>query len=190
MNENSRKISIFDLDGTLTKSDTYLAYLIGFLKRNPKRWFKALILPFAVVIFYLKIRDNQWLKTIFLTIILGGEAKNNILAWNKIFLDKLFTEGLRKDIVTILKERQNSGDIVLLSTASLDIYVSDIQNRFSINHLICTNVLWKDGYLTGDLDGKNCYGLEKLARVQSYMKKHNIYGEYPCTVIMRLIGQL
>ena len=154
MNENSRKISIFDLDGTLTKSDTYLAYLIGFLKRNPKRWFKALILPFAVVIFYLKIRDNQWLKTIFLTIILGGETKNNILAWNKIFLDKLFTKGLREDIVTILKERQNSGDIVLLSTASLDIYVTDIQNRFSINHLICTNVLWKDGCLTGDLDGK------------------------------------
>jgi len=177
MNENSRKISIFDLDGTLTKSDTYLSYLIGFLKRNPKRWFKALILPFAVVMFYLKIRDNQWLKTIFLTKILGGETKNNILAWNKIFLDKLFTKGLREDIVTILKERQNSGDIVLLSTASLDIYVSDIQNRFSINHLICTNVLWKDGCLTGDLDGKNCYGLEKLARVQSYMKKHNIYGE-------------
>ena len=177
MNENSRKISIFDLDGTLTKSDTYLAYLIGFLKRNPKRWFKALILPFAVVMFFLKIRDNQWLKTIFLTIILGGETKNNILAWNKIFLDKLFAKGLREDIVTILKERQNSGDIVLLSTASLDIYVSDIQNRFSINHLICTNVLWKDGYLTGDLDGKNCYGLEKLARVKSYMKKHNIYGE-------------
>ena len=65
MNEISRKISIFDLDGTLTKSDTYLAYLVGFLKRNPKRWFKALILPFAVVMFYLKIRDNQWLKNYF-----------------------------------------------------------------------------------------------------------------------------
>ena len=177
MNENLRKISIFDLDGTLTKSDTYLPYLIGFLRRNPKRWLKAFFLPFAVVMFYLKIRDNQWLKTIFLTTILGGESKNNILAWNKIFLDKLFTEGLREDIVTILKERQNSGDIVLLSTASLDIYVSDIQNRFSINHLICTNTLWKDGYLTGGLDGNNCYGMEKLARVKSYMIEHKIYGE-------------
>ena len=177
MNENFRKISIFDLDGTLTKSDTYFPYLIGFLKRNPKRWLKALILPFAVVLFYLRIRDNQWLKTIFLTIVLGGETKKNILAWNKIFLDKLFTTGLREDIVTILKNKQKSGDIVLLSTASLDIYVPDIQNRFSINHLICTNTLWKNGCLTGDLDGKNCYGPEKLARVKSYMKKHNIYGE-------------
>lgn len=177
MNENSKKISIFDLDGTLTKSDTYLPYLIGFLKRNPKRWLKASILPFAAVMFYLKIHDNQWLKTIFLKVILGGETKDNILAWNKIFLDKLFTEGLREDIVTILKKRQNAGDIILLSTASLDIYVPDIQNWFSINHLICTNTLWQDDCLTGELDGNNCYGLEKLARVKSYMRKHNISGE-------------
>jgi len=177
MNENSKKISIFDLDGTLTKSDTYLPYLIGFLKRNPKRWLKASILPIAVVMFYLKIHDNQWLKTIFLKVILGGETKKNILAWNKIFLDRLFTEGLREDIVTILKSRQNAGDIIVLSTASLDIYVPDIQNWFSINHLICTNTLWQDDCLTGELDGNNCYGLEKLARVKSYMEKHNISGE-------------
>lgn len=177
MNENSKKISIFDLDGTLTKSDTYLPYLVGFLKRNPKRWLKASILPFAAVMFYLKIHDNQWLKTIFLKVILGGETKDNILAWNKIFLDRLFTEGLREDIVTILKKRQNAGDIILLSTASLDIYVPDIQNWFSINHLICTNTLWQDDCLTGELDGNNCYGLEKLARVKSYMRKHNISGE-------------
>ena len=177
MNENSKKISIFDLDGTLTKSDTYLPYLVGFLKRNPKRWLKASILPFAAVMFYLKIHDNQWLKTIFLKVILGGETKDNILAWNKIFLDNLFTEGLREDIVTILKKRQNAGDIILLSTASLDIYVPDIQNWFSINHLICTNTLWQDDCLTGELDGNNCYGLEKLARVKSYMRKHNISGE-------------
>jgi phosphoserine phosphatase len=65
----------------------------------------------------------------------------------------------------------------LLSTASLDIYVPDIQNWFSINHLICTNPLWQDDCLTGELDGNNCYGLEKLARVKSYMRKHNISGE-------------
>jgi len=177
MNENSKKISIFDLDGTLTKSDTYLPYLVGFLKRNPKRWLKASILPFAAVMFYLKIHDNQWLKTIFLKVILGGETKDNILAWNKIFLDNLFTEGLREDIVTILKKRQNAGDIILLSTASLDIYVPDIQNWFSINHLICTNTLWQDDCLTGELNGNNCYGLEKLARIKSYMRKHNISGE-------------
>ncbi len=177
MNENSKKISIFDLDGTLTRTDTYLPYLIGFLKRNPKRWLKAFILPFAVAIYYLKIRDNQWLKTIFLTVILGGETKESIVTWNKIFLDKLFAEGLRKDIVDILKERQNAGDIVMLSTASLDVYVPEIQNRFAIDHLICTNTLWQDGCLTGDLDGNNCYGLEKLAKVKAYMEKNNILGE-------------
>jgi len=177
MNDNSKKISIFDLDGTLTKSDTYLPYLIGFLKRNPKRWLKAIVLPFAVVMFYLKMRNNQWLKTIFLSVVLGGETKESIMAWNKIFLDKLFAEGLREDIVAILRERQNAGDIVILCSASLDVYVPEIQNRFSIDHLACTNTLWHDGCLTGDLDGNNCYGLEKLVKVKGYMEEHNIWGE-------------
>ena len=51
------------------------------------------------------------------------------------------------------------------------------KNGFQFNHLICTNTLWQNGCLTGDLDGKNCYGIEKLTRVRSYMKKHNISGE-------------
>ncbi len=134
-------------------------------------------MPFAMVMFYLKMRNNQWLKTIFLTVILGGETKESIMAWNKIFLDKLFAEGLREDIVAILKKRQNAGDIVMLCSASIDVYVLEIQNRFAIDHLICTNTLWQDDCLTGELDGNNCYGLEKLARVKSYMRKHNISGE-------------
>jgi phosphatidylglycerophosphatase C len=177
MNDIPKKISIFDLDGTLTKTDTYLPYLLGFLKRNPKRWLKAVILPFAVALFYLKIRNNQWLKTIFLTVVLGGETKERIVAWNKLFLDKLFTEGLREDIVGILRERQDAGDIIILSTASLDIYVPEIQNRFSIDHLICTNTLWQNDRLTGSLDGNNCYGLEKLAKIKAYFEKYNIVGE-------------
>jgi len=143
MNDTSKKISIFDLDGTLTKSDTYLPYLIGFLIRNPRRWLKATVLPFAVVMFYLKMRNNQWLKTIFLTVVLGGETKESLMAWNKIFLDKLFAEGLREDIVAILRERQNAGDIVMLCSASLDVYVPEIQNRNlfrSIIHEVFINV--------------------------------------------------
>ena len=177
MNEKRKNISIFDLDGTLTKTDTYLPYLIGFLKCNPKRWLKAGILPLAAVMFYLKMRNNQWLKTIFLRVVLGGETKESIANWNKIFLDRLFADGLRDDIVALLKKRQDAGDIVLLCTASLDIYVPEIQNRLGIDHLVCTKTMWQDGHLIGQLDGNNCYGLEKVTRLKAYMEEHDISGK-------------
>ena len=33
---------MFDLDGTITRRDTYLAYLLGFLGRHPERWSRVL----------------------------------------------------------------------------------------------------------------------------------------------------
>lgn len=177
MTDNKKTISIFDLDGTLTKSDTYLPYLLGFLKRHPKRWFKAILLPFAVLMFYLKMRGNEWLKTFFLSTVFAGEEKETVDQWNKIFIDKLFKDGLHEDIVEILKERQKAGDIVMLSTASLDIYVPEICNRFEIEHLTCTNAEWIDGRISGKLNERNCYGPEKLNKVQRYLKKNNISGE-------------
>ena len=120
MSTEKNRISIFDLDGTLTKSDTYLPYLMGFLVRNPMHWLKAVILPFAVLMFYCKLRGNEWLKITFLSVVFGGESKKKINDWNEVFIDRLFKNGLREDIVKILEERQKAGDIVILSTASLD----------------------------------------------------------------------
>lgn len=177
MTVNKKIISIFDLDGTLTKSDTYLPYLLGFLKRNPKRWPKALILPFAVVMFYLKMRGNEWLKTIFLSVVFKGETKEVIDLWNKKYIDKLFNDGLHLNILEILKERQKAGHIIMLSTASLDIYVPEICERFDIEHLICTNAKWVEGRLSGGLNGPNCYGPEKLNKVKQYLSEHDISGE-------------
>ena len=34
---SGERVVLFDLDGTLTRRDTYLAYLIGYLLRHPAR---------------------------------------------------------------------------------------------------------------------------------------------------------
>jgi phosphatidylglycerophosphatase C len=172
-----KTISIFDLDGTLSKKDTYLPYLLGFLMQNPRRWLKAVALPFAVMLFYLKIRTNEWLKEFFLELVFGGERKSNIEKWNRIYLDKLLKSGMRRDILDLLMERQKAGDIVIIATASLDIYVNDVANALNINHVICTGTQSVNNILTGKLSQKNCYGLEKLIRVKQYLEENNLVGE-------------
>lgn len=177
MSEKSNIISIFDLDGTLSRKDTYLPYLLGFLARNPGRWIKAIALPFAVTMFYLKMRNNQWLKETFLNFVLGGEEIAAIEKWNSIYLRGLYKNGLRQDIVEILKARQREGDTIILCTASLDIYVPDIAEYLNIEHLTCTHAQWIGDKLTGKLKGDNCYGHEKLRRVKEYLHKNDLFGE-------------
>ena len=63
---------LFDLDGTITRRDTYLAYLLGFLARHPERLLRAAPLSLAALRYLIGERDNTWLKTTFLRAILGS----------------------------------------------------------------------------------------------------------------------
>ena len=84
---------------------------------------------------------------------------------------------MRRDILDLLMERQKAGDIVIIATASLDIYVNDVANALNINHVICTGTQSVNNILTGKLSQKNCYGLEKLIRVKQYLEENNLVGE-------------
>jgi phosphatidylglycerophosphatase C len=177
MNNQNLKISIFDLDGTLTKKDTYLPYLVGFLIRNPKYWLRSIVLPVAVIMFFFKMRNNQWLKETFLKAIFKGEHLENIQNWNNEYLSKLYRDEMNKDIVSILKNKQAASETVILATASLDIYIYDIAKELNISHVICTRTQKNDGVIVGKLDGDNCYGPEKLNRIEKYLKENDLKGE-------------
>jgi hypothetical protein len=88
-------LALFDLDGTITRRDTYLAYLLGFLARHPERWPRATPLPLAVLGYLLGVRDNTWLKTTFLRAILGGAPRSLLASWTEIFLNQMLDSGLR-----------------------------------------------------------------------------------------------
>jgi len=87
-------IALFDLDGTITRRDTYLAYLLGFLGRHPERWPRAGALPLAVVSHLAGWRSNTWLKTTFLRAVLGGVPRRRLEAWSNSFLDGVLSVGL------------------------------------------------------------------------------------------------
>jgi hypothetical protein len=43
-------IAVFDLDGTITRHDTFVPYLRGWLRRYPERWRRLAILASPSVI--------------------------------------------------------------------------------------------------------------------------------------------
>jgi phosphatidylglycerophosphatase C len=80
-------IALFDLDGTIARRDTYLAYLLGFLARHPERWPRAAPLPIAVLCHLAGWRSNTWLKTTFLRAVLGGIPRGRLESWTESFLN-------------------------------------------------------------------------------------------------------
>jgi len=165
---NERHIAaIFDLDGTISRRDTYLAYLTGFALRHPKRWRRMPGLLFDVLRFKLGLKNNTWLKERFLAAVLGGISRQSLRMWTVTFNEKLIRNGLRPQALRQIREYKEQGLRLILISASPDLYVDDLSRHLGFSESICTRVEWgADSRLTGRLHGKNCYGAEKCVHLE------------------------
>ena len=164
------EVVLFDLDGTITRRDTYLAYLIGFLARHPGRLPRAAPLPLAVLLHFAGRRDNTWLKTSFLRAVLGGLPRAILESWTRTFLDRVLATGLRTRALETTERHRAAGHRLMLVTASLDFYAEPLGARLGFDDVLCTRAAFDDtGRLTGELDGGNCYGATKLERVRQHL---------------------
>ncbi|MDJ0896186.1 MAG: HAD-IB family hydrolase [Alphaproteobacteria bacterium] len=170
-------VAVFDLDRTLTVSDTFVAFLLGFLLRAPSRWPRALTLPGAVALYCAGLRDNTWLKTTFLRAILGGLQRDALVPWIDRFVERLLARGLRRDALRKMDWHRAKGDRLVLATASPDLYVIPLAARLGFDAVVSTRVAWDaEERVLGGLIGRNCYGAEKLARVEAWLGRHKMVG--------------
>lgn len=160
-------IVIFDLDGTLTKKDTYLPFLWLCLQEFGPRWFSIFILPFYVSLYLCGLISNSRLKEIFLDKILSGIPLERLEPVSEKFVSELLDKGLNKKGLEKLQMHLKRNDKVILASASFDFYAVKLAKRLGIDHIICTRAEVKDEVLTGRILGENCYGWEKVRRLEA-----------------------
>ncbi|RTZ59576.1 MAG: HAD-IB family hydrolase [Gammaproteobacteria bacterium] len=169
MQQNKPNLVVFDLDSTLTMKDTYLDFLSRFLLAHPSRLVRTIALPFDVARFKLGQRNNSWLKQRFLSAILAGVSRAELEAFSRRFVDGLWVRGMRQSALSRLAEHRESGDRIVLVTASFDFYVRYLAQKLGIEEVVATGAQWRDDRLTGKLAGQNCYGVEKLRRLDALL---------------------
>ena len=175
---DQQAVAIFDLDGTITSCDTYLYFLIYSLLRQPLRWLKAPFLAVAVVMYFTGLRDNSWLKTVFLRSICKGWDKKVVAQRAEAFTRFIERSRIRRDAVAQIKFHRQARHKLVLASASPDLYVEHLAKRLGFDHVICTKVQWnRDDVLTGELDGDNCYGQHKLDRVDRFLQEQGPFAQ-------------
>lgn len=168
--DQARRVAVFDLDVTLTRYDTYLPFLYGYVKRNPKRFGTLALLPLRLMAFW-RLGDRQWVKQTFLKAFLGGESKSALDAWATRFADKVIQKAMRKPGLQRLRAHQDAGDRVVLASASFDIYVEKIAAHLNIDEVIASNLRWDAQQRLVGIDGDNCRDEEKLKRVKALLQQ-------------------
>jgi phosphatidylglycerophosphatase C len=167
------RIAIFDLDGTLTRRDSLVPYVLGFCLRHPLRLPRLLVMPWQVLRFVFAHRDRGELKQALITSALRGATRDEIARWNDRFVRRLLERGMHPEALDRLAQHRARGDYLVLMSASPDLYVPAIARALRFNETICTGVRWNGMVLSGELTTENRRAEEKLRGVEALRARHD-----------------
>ena len=164
-------LAVFDLDGTITRHDTLMPFVLGCLWRHPWRLPRLLWLV-PVALGFVVHRDRGRLKGALISATLGGLSRESLARWAARFVPQLLRHGLYAEALSAIAHHRAQGDRLLLMSASTDLYVPLIAQALGIPEVRCSRVRWRaDGRLDGRLAGANCYGEEKRRCLQALIER-------------------
>jgi HAD superfamily hydrolase (TIGR01490 family) len=164
-------LAVFDLDGTITRHDSMLPFVFGYLLRRPWR---SLRLPLALPALaqFMLTRDRGALKGALLHAALGGLPRSEVDAWATRFVAQLLRRGLFAAALEAIAVHRRAGDHLVLMSASVDCYVPLIAKLLGFNEAISSPVRWRaDGRLDGRLTAANVRGAEKARHFRALLAK-------------------
>jgi len=168
---STKRLAIFDLDGTITRYDTLVPYVFGFLLRRPWRLpLAALVLP-AAAAFALRLLDRGRLKSALLRATLGGVPRAQLERWTEEFVPRLLANGIFADARETIARHSREGDHMVLMSASVDLYVPAVARALGFHDSICTGVSWRGDRLDGRLSTPNRRGEEKARCLRSLRER-------------------
>ena len=169
-----RGLAVFDLDGTITRHDTLMPYVFGFLRSHPAR-VPGLLLPVPTLVrFALRQADRGDLKSALIRGTLGGSTRAELDGWTARFVPRFLAAGagVRSDALSCIARHRARGDVLVLMSASVDLYVPAIGRALGFDEVICTELRWQGEQLEGSLAGPNFRGAEKARALKALLGRH------------------
>lgn len=178
-NPNSKKIvAAFDFDGTLTYRDTLLPFLLYSCGKAETLLAISSIIPQCVG-FVTGWRTRQQVKEKLLTHTFKGQPLDKIQALGEIFAKERINSLLKPEAMERLRWHQQQNHRCVLISASLDVYLAPWTKLMDIDDLICTSLETDSHHnITGKIKGNNCWGPEKLLRLQNLLGDRESYSLY------------
>ena len=149
-----------------------MPYVLGFLRSHPAR-VPGLLHPVPTLVrFAFGQADRGDLKSALIRGTLGGCTRAELEAWTARFVPRLVADGVLSGALACIARHQARGDVLVLMSASVDLYVPAIGRSLGFNEVICTALRWQDGRLDGALAGPNYRAAEKARALQALRGRH------------------
>lgn len=181
-----QSLALFDFDGTLTTKDSLLDFLL-YLYGWKKVFVGAFFLMPTLTLYVIKLIPNDVAKRKVIRYFMKGKNYSDLKEKGNIYGKSSLPKILRKEAVDKLEWHKQKGHKVFVVTASSEIWLDGWAQSEKLG-LIGTKYQVINGELSGDYEGLNCHGLEKVRRIKEEISLEDydeIYaygdtkGDYP-----------
>jgi phosphatidylglycerophosphatase C len=163
-----RTVAAFDFDGTLTRRDT----LGPFLREvaGAGSFASALAADAArIVLAGMGLASRDDAKERLLRRLVGGRRHVDLAARGREYGERVAMTGLRPEMVALLHRHAEAGHEIAIVSASLDLYIDRTAELLGVGTVLCSRLeVARDGRVTGALEGGNCRGPAKIARIREH----------------------
>ncbi len=167
-------VAIFDLDRTITRRPSHLAFYSAFLKAHPGKWPGIFRVVAPLLRYQLGGKDRKKLKEAFLQAFLAGRSWGEVDMFAQGFADAWLDRHANPGALERIAWHKGQGHVLVLATASYHLYVDSMAQRLGFDHVVATRIdMDGGGRITGRIDGANCWGAAKRDRVSGLLAQYD-----------------
>ncbi len=172
-------LAVYDLDRTITRRPTYTLFLLHCaLRRQQWRLIFVPIVILAMLAYTLGLFDRGRLKEISQELLIGHRVHaKDLMPLAESFADATVSKNVRPGARKAIKRDREEGRRLVLATASYRLYADAIAERLGFDDVIATgSVIGLDERVHARIEGRNCYGEEKMRMIADWVEKSGLLG--------------
>ena len=162
-------LALFDFDGTITTDDSLIKF-IRFAVGDIKFITGMVLLSPMLIAYKLKLIPNYKAKQYMLAYFFKNMPESKFIQLSKEYSLTHIDTILRKKAMEKIQWHTQQKHKIIIVSASIECWLKPWCNKHNLD-LIGTKLEIKDGVITGKFLSKNCYGIEKVHRLQ---KQYNL----------------
>jgi phosphatidylglycerophosphatase C len=160
-------LALFDFDGTLTRKDTLFEFVIFVHGKSTFYRMMISILPW-IVLMKLNLASAQSVKERLLRKSIGGLPNEKFSRFCEEFCTRILPQLFRETAHEKLIFHHQQGDKIVIVSASPEDWIAPWARTKAIE-VLSTKLKRESGRISGEIDGLNCNGPEKVRRVKTHL---------------------
>ena len=161
------KLSIYDMDKTITRSPSWTAWLFFYARNEaPARLLLAPLMLLPSIGYVLGLVDRKGLKQATQALMMGRSVpRQKVERAAAAFAERFGKRMELAGALAAIAADRAAGREVWIATASCRYFAEALARRWGVADVVATENVWQNDRLTNRISGENCYELGKLRMI-------------------------